>query len=130
MNNICDNIYEVKNLFKAPLAVMIGAGLSVPMPTALPLTREIVESLMALDWFEGDEKFPITDEAIINNIAKMRLEHLLSVYYEWGQPDIGKLLVQFREADYNWYHRQIAKLVTLTPHGWGIAHDKKQKFII
>lgn len=111
-NGICNNIYEARDLFAGPLTIMVGAGLSVPMPTGLPLLPEIVKSLMNLDWFDGDEKFPITNEYLINKIVlKIRLEHLLSLYHEWGKHDVGKLLTQFRDAEPNWYHYQIAKLV-------------------
>lgn len=110
--NFGSNIYDIYKLSGKPLAVMAGAGLSVPMPAGLPLLPQMVKSLMRLDWFEGNEKFPITDEKLINEItAKIRLEHLFSIFYEWGQHDPGKLIAQFVEAEPNWYHQQIAKLV-------------------
>jgi len=57
-----DNIYRIYKEFKSPLAVMIGAGLSAPLPTGLPLQRNILISLMNLDWVDGAEKFPIKNE--------------------------------------------------------------------
>lgn len=105
------NIYDIYKEFKSPLNLLVGAGISVPSPTCLPLTLEITKSLMDLDWFYGDEKFPIGDEALINKIAsKVRLEHLLSVFHEWKGHDPGKLIAQFGDAEPNFYHKKIAEL--------------------
>ena len=121
-----DNISGIYQEFKSPLAVMIGAGLSTPLPSGLPLQRNILISLMNLDWVDGEEKFPIKNEkSLLNRIEsmlsskkniidsvndKLRLEHILSIYSEWGNRDAGVLLTQFRDAEPNWYHYQTANL--------------------
>lgn len=111
MNVSSKNIYDIYKEFKSPLNLLVGAGISVPFPTCLPLTLEITKSIMELDWFYGDEKFPIEDEALINKIAsKVRLEHLLSVFHEWKGHDPGKLIAQFGDAAPNFYHKKIAEL--------------------
>lgn len=105
------NIYDIYKEFKSPLNLLVGAGISVPFPTCLPLTLEITKSIMNLDWFYNDEQFPIEDEALINKIAsKVRLEHLLSVFHEWKGQDPGKLIAQFGDAKPNFYHKKIAEL--------------------
>jgi len=40
----------------------------------------------------------------------LRLEHILSIYTEWGNRDVEVLLTQFRDAKPNWYHYQAANL--------------------
>ena len=111
MNVSSKNIYDIYQEFKSPLNLLVGADISVPFPTCLPLTLEITKSIMNLDWFYGDEKFPIEDEALIIKIAsKVRLEHLLSVFHEWKGQDPGKLIAQFGDADPNFYHKKIAEL--------------------
>ncbi|NVN97377.1 SIR2 family protein [Candidatus Nomurabacteria bacterium] len=110
--NSLDTIYKAKEAFGTPVSLMIGAGISVPLPTGLPLHTEIVRSLMRLDWFEGEEKFPITDERLIETVSNsLRLEHIFSIFYEWWEHDPGKLILQFKDAEPNWYHHQIADLV-------------------
>jgi len=123
-----DNIYGIYQEFKSPLAVMVGAGLSAPLPTGLPLQRDILISLLNLDWVDGEEKFPIKNEKRLTNTIKsilhskksmvdaindkLRLEHILSIYSEWGNRDVGVLLTQFGDAKPNWYHYQIAGLAS------------------
>jgi hypothetical protein len=108
---IPQNIFQAIDIFKTPCAILTGAGISVPMPSGLPLQFEILKSLMNLDWFEGNEKFPFTDENIITKInSALRLEHILSIFHEWGGHDPGKLITQFRDTPPNWYHHQIAFL--------------------
>jgi NAD-dependent SIR2 family protein deacetylase len=111
-SNIFDTIYDVRDAFGSPIGILVGAGLSVPLPTALPLQPEILRSLMNLDWLDGSEKYPIKDSELLDMVnKKIRLEHLLSIYKEWGNHDVGDLLRQFGEAEPNYYHAKIAELV-------------------
>jgi len=100
-------IYEIYHDLNSPISLLVGAGISVPEPTCLPLTWGIAKSLMKLDWFEGDERFPIEDDHIIDKVVeKVRLEHLLSIFYSWRGRDPGKLIAQFGEAIPNFYHKK------------------------
>lgn len=110
--NTLDNIYKVKDAFNSPVSIMVGAGLSTPMPTGLPLQRAIVKSIMSLDWFNSDEKFKITDEKLIDLVTtNLRLEHIFTIFHEWQASDPGKFIAQFKKAKPNWYHYEIARLV-------------------
>lgn len=77
----------------------------------MPLSKEVVTSLLNLDWVAGDEVFAIPRPQIEgSDLCKIRFEHMLSIFNEWGKHDLGRLLYQFAEAPANWYHRRIAKL--------------------
>lgn len=105
------SIYQLYESSPRPLCVFIGSGLSVPEPSCLPLSKEVVTSLLNLDWVAGDEVFPIPKPQIEgSDLCKIRFEHMLSIFNEWGKHDLGHLLYQFAEAPANWYHRRIAKL--------------------
>lgn len=110
MNQMITSIYQLCESSSKPLAAFIGSGLSVPEPSSLPLTKEVIVSLLNLDWVVGDEKFPIPESQIENSdLYKIRLEHILSIFNEWGHHDLGHLLRQFADAPPNWYHKKIAE---------------------
>ncbi len=108
------SIKSIYQLFKSsprPLAAFIGSGLSVPEPSSLPLNKEVIVSLLSLDWVKGEEFFPIPESQIENsNLCKIRFEHLLSTFNGWGKHDMGILLRQFADAPPNWYHNIISEL--------------------
>ncbi|MBN2071865.1 MAG: SIR2 family protein [Candidatus Krumholzibacteriota bacterium] len=106
------NIYDIYREIKSPINLFVGAGISVPEPSCLPLTLGIAKSILRMDWFGGDERFPVEDDNLIQRIAKkVRMEHLLSIYHKWRGHDPGNLITQFGEARPNYYHKKIAQLV-------------------
>ena len=91
-------IEEVYASSARPLAALIGSGLSIPPPTSLPSCREMIQSLVALDWVRGPERFPLPTEILhgpaASSLLSIRLEHALSVFVEWkkhGRPCEGLL---------------------------------------
>lgn len=111
MNASTDSLHRIRESSPRPLAAFIGSGLSVPEPSSLPLGKELVVSLLGLDWVHGDELFPISESQIENSdLCKIRFEHLLSIFSEWGKHDIALLLRQFADAPPNWYHDRISVL--------------------
>lgn len=106
-----NSIQELHESSTRPLGAFIGSGLSIPDPTGLPYAQEVVFSLLNLDWVDGGEKFPVSKAQIEqSDLRKIRFEHLLSTFQEWGKHDIGLLLRQFGEAEPNWYHFRVAEL--------------------
>ena len=114
VNQMSTSIQSIHQLYESssrPIAAFVGSGLSIVNPTSLPIGKEVVISLLNLDWVEGDEIFPISESQIENSdLYKIRFEHLLSIFKEWGGHDIGHLLHQFADAPPNWYHKKIAEL--------------------
>lgn len=107
-------IEEVYESSARPLAALIGSGLSIPSPTSLPSCREMIKSLVVLDWVSGPERFPLPEEILDgpagSSLLSIRLEHALSVFVEWKKHDLALLLRQFADAPPNIYQRAIAEL--------------------
>ena len=113
MTGLYTNIEQLYRESQKPIIVFVGAGISVPEPTRLPLNKELIESFLRLDWVDDDSKSMLPlDKESINRLLdyNLRFEYFLSTFMEWKRHSLSLLLGQLADASPNPYHKRIACL--------------------